>query len=163
MLVPASRGLYLWKTLYEYPGGLVAKAGKVIGSISPVLALGIFALMLFGSGYSYQSASCEASYSRESSEECTYESGTISALRYAMEEGDTTLFYWAGFTIAVCLFAAVGALAGRAAPVRVSAVALWILTGLGMMSIGLFIFPLAVVLFASATFLTVARYESRRA
>jgi hypothetical protein len=32
-----------------------------------------------------------------------------------------------------------------------------------MMSIGLFIFPLAVVLFASATFLTVARYESRRA
>ena len=35
--------------------------------------------------------------------------------------------------------------------------------GLGMMSIGLFIFPLAVVLFASATLLTVARYESRRA
>jgi hypothetical protein len=44
------------------------------------------------------------------------------------------------------------------------AVVLWILAGLGMVSmIGLFIFPLAIVLFASATLLTVARYESRSA
>jgi hypothetical protein len=153
----------LWTTLYGYPGGLVAKAGKILGLISPVLAVGIVALILLGSGYSYQSASCKASYGQESSEECTYESGTISAFRYAIEEGDTTLFYWAGFIIAVCLVAAAGALAGRAAPIWVCAVVLWILTGLGMMSIGLFIFPLAVVLFASATFLTAARYESRRA
>ena len=150
-------------TLYGYPGGLVAKAGKIIGSISPVLAVGIVALMLFGTGYSYQSASCKAGYGGESSEECTYESGTISALRYAMEEGDTTLFYWGGFIIAVCLVAAVGALAGRAAPVWVCAVVLWVLTGLGMMSIGLFIFPLAVLLFASAALLTMAWYESRGA
>ena len=139
----------------------MAKAGKIIGSISPVLAVGIVALMLFGTGYSYQSASCKAGH--ESSEECTYESGTISALRYAMEEGDTTQFYWGGFIIAVCLVAAVGALAGRAAPVWVCAVVLWVLTGLGMMSIGLFIFPLAVLLFASAALLTMAWYESRGA
>ncbi len=141
----------------------MAKVGKLLGLISPVLAIGAMALMLFALSYSYQSASCKASYGQESSEECTYESGTISAFRYAIEEGDTTLFYWAGFIIAVCLVAAVGALAGRAAPIWVCAVVLWILTGLGMMSIGLFIFPLAVVLFASATFLTVARFESRRA
>ena len=153
----------MWTALYGYPGGLVAKAGKIIGSISPVLAVGIVALMLFGPGYSYESASCKASYGHESSEECTYESGPISAFRYAIEEGDTTLFYWAGFIVAVCLVSAVGALAGRAAPVWVCAVVLWILAGLGMMSIGLFVFPLAVVLFASATFLTIARYESRRA
>ncbi len=150
-------------TLYGYPGGFVAKAGKTMGLISPVLAVGIVALMLFGSGYSYQSASCKAGYGDEPAERCTYDSGTISAFRYAIEEGDTTLFYWAGLIIAVCLVAAVAALAGRAAPVWVCAVVLWILTGLGMMSIGLFIFPLAVVLFASATFLTVARYEPRRA
>jgi hypothetical protein len=141
----------------------VAKVGKLLGLISPILAIGAMALMLFALSYSYQSASCKTSYGQESSEECTYESGTISAFRYAIEEGDTTLFYWAGFIIAVCLVAAVGALAGRAAPIWVCAVVLWVLTGLGMMSIGLFIFPLAVVLFASATFLTVARYESRRA
>ena len=138
----------------------MAKAGKIIGSISPVLAVGIVALMLFGTGYSYQSASCKAGYGSESSEECTYESGTISAFRYAIEEGDTTLFYWAGFIIAVCVVAAVGALAGRAAPVWVCAVVLWVLTGLGMMSIGLFIFPLAVLLFASAALLSMAWYES---
>ena len=141
----------------------MAKVGKLLGLISPILAIGAMALMLFALSYSYQSASCKASYGQESSEECTYESGTISAFRYAIEEGDTTLFYWAGFIIAVCLVAAVGALAGRVAPIWVCAVILWVLTGLGMMSIGLFIFPLAVVLFASATFLTVARYESRRA
>ena len=141
----------------------MAKAGKIIGSISPVLAVGIVALMLFGTGYSYQSASCKAGYGGESSEECTYESGTISAFQYYIEEGDTTLLYWAGFIIVVCLVAAVGALAGRAAPVWVCAVVLWVLTGLGMMSIGLFILPLAVVLFASATLLTISRYESRRA
>lgn len=129
--------------------------------ISPILAVGIAALMLFVTSYSYQSASCEAGYGRESSEECAYESGTISAFRVAIEEGDTTLFYWAGFIIVVCVVAAVGALLGRAAPVWVCAILLYILTGLGMMSIGLFIFPLAVALLASATFLTVARYESR--
>jgi hypothetical protein len=135
----------------------VAKAGKILGWISPVLAVGIVALVLFGSGYSHESASCKASYGHESSEECTYESGMISAFRYAMEEGDTTLFYWAGFIIAVCLVAAVGALAGRAAPIWVCAGVLWILTGLGTTSIGLFIFPLAVVLLVSATLLTAAR------
>jgi hypothetical protein len=144
-------------------GRLVAKAGKIIGLISPVLAAGIVALMLFGPGYSYQSASCKASFGHESREECTYESATISAFRYAMEEGDTTLLYWAGFIIAVCLVSAVGALAGRAAPVWVCAAVLWVLAVLGMMSIGLFILPLAVVLFASATLLTISRYESRRA
>ena len=99
----------------------MTKAGKIVGLISPVLAVGIVALMLFGSGYSYESASCRAGYGHQSSgsEECTYESGTISAFRYAIEEGDTTLFYWAGFIIAVCLVAAVGALAGRGAPVWV--------------------------------------------
>jgi hypothetical protein len=135
----------------------VAKAGKILGWISPVLAVGIVALVLFGSGYSHESASCKASYGQVSSEECTYESGMISAFRYAMEEGDTTLFYWAGFIIAVCLVAAVGALAGRAAPIWVCAGVLWILTGLGTTSIGLFIFPLAVVLLVSATLLTAAR------
>jgi hypothetical protein len=141
----------------------VAKAGKILGLISPVLAVGIVSLVLFGSGYSYQSASCRASYGQESPEECAYESGMISAFRYTIEEGDTTLFYWAGFVIAVCLVAAVGALAGRAAPVWVCAVVLWIMTGLGMTSIGLFIFPLAFVLFVSAILLTAVRYESRRA
>ena len=131
---------------------------------SPILAIGAMALMLFALSYSYQSASCRSGYGHQpSNSECNYESGTISAFRVALEESDSTLFYWSGFVVVVCLIAAVGALAGRAAPIWVCAVVLWVLTGLGMMSIGLFIFPLAVVLFASATFLTVARYESRGA
>ena len=113
------RLLYLWTELYGYPGGLVAKAGKIVGLISPVLALGIVTLMLFGSGCSYQSASCEASYGHESSERCTHESGTITAFRFALDEGDYAWFRWAVFVLAVYLIAAVGALAGRAAPVWV--------------------------------------------
>jgi hypothetical protein len=141
----------------------MAKAGKFLGLISPILAVGAVALMLFVPSYSYQSASCRSGIGHQPSHsQCNYESGTISAFRYALEESDSTLFYWAGFAGVVCLIAAVGALAGRAAPIWVCAVVLWFLAGLGMMSIfGLFIFPLAVVLLVSAALLTLARYESR--
>jgi hypothetical protein len=127
------------------------------------LQVGIVALMLFGSGYSYQSASCKAGYGYESSEECTYESGTMTAFRFALEEGDHAWFFWSGFVIVVCLMAAAGALTGRVAPVWICAVALWVVAVLGMWSIGLFVLPLSLVLLVSAALLTVARYESRGA
>ena len=140
----------------------MAKAGKIIGLISPVIALGIVTLMLFGSGYSYQSARCEASYGHESSERCTYESGAITSFRFSLDEGDYAWFRWAVFVLAVCLIAAAGALAGRVAPVWVCAGALWIVAVLGIWSIGLFVLPLSIALFASAALLSLARYESRR-
>jgi hypothetical protein len=141
----------------------MAKAGKVLGMISPVLAVGVVALMLFVPTYGYESGGCRSSYDQPSNSECNYESGTISAFRVALEDSDSTLSYWSGIVVVVCLIAAVGALVGRAAPIWTCAIVLWFLASLGMVSlIGLFIFPLAVVLFASATMLTVARYESRR-
>ena len=143
----------------------MAKVGKLLGLVSPILAIGAMALMLFAPSYSYQSASCRSGYGHQpSSSGCNHESGTISALQVALEGSDHTLFYWSGFVVVVCLIAAVGALAGRAAPVWVCAMVLWVLAGLGMLSmIGLFAFPLAVVLSVSATFLTAARYESTSA
>jgi hypothetical protein len=129
-----------------------AKLGKLLGLVSPVLAIGVVALMLFFPTYGYESGQSEGNFS----------SGTMSAFRFALEEGNYASFYWSGFVV-VCLIAALGALTGRTVPIWACAIALWFLAGLGMMSIGLFIFPLAVVLFASATLLTVARYESRRA
>ena len=130
----------------------MAKVGKLLGVISSILAIWDMALMLFVPSYSYQSASCRSGYDHQpSSSECSYESGTILAFQVALKEGDHTLFYWSGFVVVVCLIAAVGALAGRAAPIWVCAMSLT----------GLSIFPLAVVLIASAKLLTVARYESR--
>jgi hypothetical protein len=130
-----------------------AKLGKLLGLVSPVLAIGVVALMLFFPTYGYESGQSEGNFS----------SGTMSAFRFALEEGNYAWLYWSGFVVVVCLIAALGALTGRTVPIWACAIALWFLAGLGMMSIGLFIFPLAVVLFASATLLTVARYESRRA
>ena len=130
----------------------MAKLGKLLGLVSPVLAIGVVALMLFFPTYGYESGHSESNFS----------SGTMSAFRFALEEGNYASFYWSGFVV-VCLIAALGALTGRTVPIWACAIALWFLAGLGMMSIGLFIFPLAVVLFASATLFTVARYESRRA
>lgn len=137
------------------------KIGKFLALISPVLALGVVALMLFGLSSSYQSGSCRSSYGNQSSGpvECTYESGKTSAFRHALEDGDTALFYWSGAVVLICLVAAIGTLVGRSAPIWVCALALYVLSVLGMMSIGLFILPLAVVLFASAVLLTVARYD----
>ena len=119
----------------------MAKAGKFLGLISPVLAIGAVALMLHFPSYAYESGGCRSSpIGQPSSPECNHESGAMSALRVALEEGDRTLLYWA------------------------CAIVLWFLAVMGMISLfGLFMVPLAVVLFASATLLTVARYESRRA
>jgi hypothetical protein len=140
----------------------MAKAGKILGLISPILAVGVVTLMLFVPSYSYESGSCRSSHGHQpSNPECNYESGTISAFRVALEEGDSALFYWSGFVVSVSVVAAAAALLGRAAPVWVCAVALWVVGVLGLWSIGLFILPLSMVLFVSAALLTVARYESR--
>jgi hypothetical protein len=125
----------------------MAKLGKLLGLISPILAIGVVALMLFIPSYGYQTADSEGNFS----------SATMSAFRFALEEGNYAWFYWSGFTVVVCLIAALGGLTGRTALIWACAIAMWFIAGLGMMSIGLFIFPLAVVLFASATLLTVAR------
>lgn len=91
----------------------MSKIGKLLRLVSPVLALGVVALMLFGSSYSYQSGSRRASYGYQSSEseECTYESGKISAFRYALEEGDRAVFFWPAFVVVVSIVGAIGALA----------------------------------------------------
>jgi cytochrome c biogenesis factor len=70
------------------------------------------------------------------------------------------LFICSGFVVIVSLVAAAGALTGGVASIWACAAALWFLVGLGMLTIGLFISPLAAVLLASAALLTVARYES---
>lgn len=127
----------------------MAKAGTFLGLISPALALGMAALMLFGSSYSYQSGDSAGNSS----------SGTISAFRYAVEQGDYAWFFWSGFVVVVCLIAAAGALAGRSATVWACAVTLLVLSGLGMMTIGIFVLPLALVLSVSAILLTVAGSE----
>jgi len=127
----------------------MAKAGRFLGLISPAFALGMAALMLFGSSYSYQSGDPAGNSS----------SGAISAFRYALEQGDYAWFFWSGFVVVVCLIAAAGALAGRSATVWACAVALLVLSGLGIMTIGIFVLPLALLLSVSATLLTVAGSE----
>ena len=127
----------------------MAKAGTFLGLISPALALGMAALMLFGSSYSYQSGDSAGNSS----------SGTISAFRYAVEQGDYAWFFWSGFVVVVCLIAAAGALVGRSATVWACAVTLLVLSGLGMMTIGIFVLPLALVLSVSAILLTMAGSE----
>ena len=129
----------------------MAKVGRFLGLVSPILAAGAMALMLFGSTYSYEAGGSAGNFS----------SGTITAFRYALEEGDYAWLRWAVIVVAVCLIAAVGALAGRATPVWVCASALGVVAVLGIWSIGLFVLPLSIVLFVAAALLTVARYESR--
>jgi hypothetical protein len=127
----------------------MAEVGKVLGLISPALALGIVALMFFASSYSYQSGDSAGNFS----------SGTISAFRYALEQGDYAWFFWSGFIVVACLIAAAGALVGRSAIVWACAGTLLVLSGLGMMTVGVFVLPLALLLSVSATLLSVAGSE----
>jgi|SRR5215212_2345714 len=95
----------------------MAKAGTILGLVSPVLAIAVVALMLFGPTYGYESGGCRASHGHQLSNwECSYRSGTISAFRDALEEGDSTLFKWSGFVVIVSPVAAAAALTGRATP-----------------------------------------------
>ena len=59
----------------------MARVGKLLGLISPVLAIGAMALMLLGLTYSYQRGDSAGS------------SGTITVFRYALEEGDHAWFF----------------------------------------------------------------------
>lgn len=145
-------------------GLLTRKIGKFIALVSPIPAVGVAALMLLAFGYGYQSGTCMDDPASPGEERCTYESGMVSAFRNALETGDYALFFWAGFVVVVCLIAALSALVGRAAPVWVCAVALYVLAVVGLISfIGLFIFPLAVALFISAGLLSASRLESHEA
>ena len=122
--------------------------GTFLGAISPVFAGVVAALMLFGSSYSYEAGDSEGN-----------SSGTVTAFRYASEQGDYTWFFWAGFVVLVCLIAAVGALVGTSAIVWACAGALLVLSGLGMMTIGILVLPLALLLFVSAVLLSAAGSE----
>jgi hypothetical protein len=121
----------------------MARLGKLLGLISPLLAIGVAALMLFAPIYGYEAADSEGNFT----------SGTMNAL----EEGDDAWLFWSGFVVVVCMIAAVGALAGRVAPVWGCAIILLFLAVVGMWSVGLFVLPLSMVLFASAALLTAAR------
>ena len=65
------------------------RVGKCLAVISPVLAIAAAVSMLFG--YSYETGGSAGSFS----------SGTVSAFRYALEQGDYAWFFWAGFMIVV--------------------------------------------------------------
>ena len=123
--------------------------GTFLGAISPVFAGVVAALMLFGSSYSYEAGDSEGNSS----------SGTVTAFRYASEQGDYAWFFWAGFVVLVCLIAAAGALLGTSAIVWACAGALLVLSGLGMMTIGILVLPLALLLFVSAVLLSAAGSE----
>jgi hypothetical protein len=106
---------------------------------------------LIGSTYGHQAGDSNDNVS----------SGTMTAFRYALEEGDNAWFYLSACVVVVCLIAAVGALVGRTAPIRACAIALWFLASPGMMTIALFVLPPLMVLLVSAVLLTLARYEAR--
>ena len=118
----------------------VRAVGTFLGAISPVFAGVVAALMLFGSSYSYEAGDSEGS-----------SSGTMTAFRYASEQGDRAWFFWAGVVVLVCLIAAVGALVGTSTIVWACAGALLVLSVLGMMTIGILVLPLALLLSAAGS------------
>ena len=122
--------------------------GRFLAVISPIFAGIVAALMLFGSSYSYEAGDSEGN-----------SSGTVTAFRYALEQGDYAWFFWAGFVVLVCLIAAVGSLVGGSAIVWACAGALLGLSGLGMMTIGILVLPLALLLFTSAVLLSATGSE----
>ena len=86
----------------------MAKVGRFLGLVSPILAAGAMALMLFGSTYSYEAGGSAGNFS----------SGTITAFRYALEERDNAWFHWAVFVIAVCALTSVRAGRARSRPLH---------------------------------------------
>ncbi len=125
------------------------KVGKVLGGISPLIAVGLALFLLFGPMYGFESGDSEGDF----------ETGTTSAFEFTLKEGDRAVFFWPTFIVVVSIVGAVGALVSRVGWIWISAVALWALTGLSMMSISLFVAPLAIVMFAAAALITVSRAE----
>jgi hypothetical protein len=129
---------------------------RLLGLGSFLAALACAAYLLFGFGYASETATSSAGTDGGVGPVLTTHSW-VSALAFAQQNHDYTIVGWAGFIVVLGLLTALAAWWGRPGPVWVAAGLLFALIVLGLLSIGLFVLPVAVLVTFTASVLSAAR------
>jgi hypothetical protein len=135
---------------------------RLLGLASFLAVLACAAYLLFGSGYASETATSSAGPDGGVGPVVTTHSW-VSALAFAQQNHDYTIVGWAGFIVGLGLLVVLAAWWGRPGPVWVAACLLFALTAAGLLSIGLFVLPVAVLVTFTASALSGARRRSRSA
>jgi len=135
---------------------------RLLGLVSFLAAVICAAYLLFGFGYSYSSETASGSVGTDGAVvPVTITEGWESALTYARRNQDYAIVGWAALVLGLGVLTAVAAWRGRPAPVWVAALLLLTLSVLGVASIGLFVMPVALLVFATALATSAARRRGR--
>ncbi len=126
---------------------MLAKLGKVLGMIAPLISVASAYQMWFG--MKYVGVNSETSTTQ-----------TVTALEFALKQGSNAILFW---PVAIFIMSCIGAFAvwkNITILVWVISCILLIVSIMGMMTIGLLVAPMAILLLASAILLTI---EKRKA
>jgi hypothetical protein len=133
---------------------------RLLGLASFLAAAGCAAYLLFGFGYSYETATGAVS-TEGGVVSVTHTQGWENGLTFARQNHDYVIVGWAAFVVLLGIVTAAAAWRGRPGPVWAAALLLLMLAGLGLFSIGLFVAPVAVLVALTAFALTASRRRSR--
>lgn len=129
---------------------------RLLGLGSLLAAVGCATYLLFGFGYSYETAT-SAVGTDDGVVSVARTKGWESALTFAQQNHDYTIVGWAGFVVLLGVLTAVAAWRGRPGPVWAAAILLLVVGVLGFASIGPFVVPVAVLASLTALALGASR------
>lgn len=136
------------------------KAGVALAFLAVPAAIAAAAVILFVTGYSYQTAAGVAGAPGQPLTTVT-SSGHVTTMQMALENKDYIVLWWVAFVVVAAAAAAGAAWRRRLDIVWVAALGVTTLTVAGMMSIGIAIAPVALLLLLSATLLTLDRLNKQ--
>ena len=126
---------------------------RLLGLASFLAAVGCAAYLLFGFGYSYETATGAAS-TDGGVVTVTTTRGWENALTFARQNHDYTIVGWAAFVVLLGLLTTIAAWRGHPRPVWAVAILLLMLAVLGFASIGPFVVPVALLVALTGLALT---------
>jgi hypothetical protein len=135
---------------------MLRKAGIALAFLAVPAAMVSAAVILFVSGYSYQTAAGAAGAPGQPSTTVT-SSGRVTTLQMALDSKDYIVLWWVAFVVVAAAGAAGAAWRRRLDIVWVAALGVTTLAVAGMLSVGIAIAPVAFLMLVSAILLTLDR------
>jgi hypothetical protein len=135
---------------------MLRKAGIALAFLAVPAAMVSAAVILFVSGYSYQTAAGAAGAPGQPSTTVT-SSGRVTTLQMALDSKNYIVLWWVAFVVVAAAGAAGAAWRRRLDIVWVAALGVTTLAVAGMLSIGIAIAPVAFLMLVSAILLTLDR------
>jgi hypothetical protein len=139
---------------------MLRKAGIALALLAVPAAIVSAAVILFVSGYSYQTAAGAAGAPGQPSTTVT-SSGRATTLQMALDSKDYIVLWWVAFVVVAAAGAAGAAWRRRLDIVWVAALGVTTLTVAGMLSVGIAIAPVAFLMLVSAILLTLDRLSKQ--